>query len=111
MSSDEPRPVEIYRARNIALAHLLKGVLEREGIPALIENDLLQVGEAPVGWTTMPRVLVDADQVLEARAIAEEFDANQARDSAGDATEQCLSCGAPLPEDEDHCPACGWSYK
>lgn len=22
----------------------------------------------------------------------------------------CLSCGAPLPENQSVCPACGWSY-
>jgi hypothetical protein len=119
MAVNEPRFVEVYRARNIALAHLLAGLIEQEGIPVQIENDLLQgaVGDIPMGWSTIPRILVEAHNGLRARAIAEEFDANQATthvDSEFGANEtdsaNCLSCGKPLPEDEDRCPACGWSY-
>ena len=114
MASNEPRDVEVYRARNIAQAHLLKGLLENEGIPAQVENDLLQgaVGDIPMGWATAPRILVEVHNALRARTIVEEFDATQAA-SQGDEEDvsRCLACGKPMAEDEDRCPACGWSYE
>jgi hypothetical protein len=27
-----------------------------------------------------------------------------------DGVPRCLSCDAPMPEEADACPACGWSY-
>ena len=114
MEPNEPHYVEVYRARNIAQAHVLKGLLEGEGIPALVENDLLQgaVGDIPVGWATSPRVLVEAQNALRARAIAEQFDASQAasRDQDVEDEARCLACGELLWEEEDRCRACGWSY-
>ena len=62
--------VELYRARNLPEAHALLMALEREGILARVENEMLQaaVGGLPAGSATAPRVLVGPADEDAARA-------------------------------------------
>ncbi len=112
---DENDLVEVYRAQNAPGAHLLKGVLEEAGIQTVIEGELLQgaAGEVPLGWSISPRLLVRRRDVPQAREIIRHREQISQQVRAGD-TENgsvCLSCGAPLAEDEEICPECGWSYQ
>jgi hypothetical protein len=103
-------PVEVYRARGLADAHTLRLLLDAEGIPAWVDNELLQgaLGDIPLGWATAPRVLVGRGDEAAARAVVEQFTREHA--TAGPAGElACLACRSPMGE-ADTCPACGWSY-
>jgi hypothetical protein len=112
----DPRFVEVYRARNVAQARLIKNALREAGIEAVLENDLLQGarGDLPIGWATAPRILVEQGGVEAARAIIEPYDTAAVAEPEEDAAEdipRCLACGGPMPEDQERCPACGWSYR
>ena len=68
---------EIYRAANPMQAHLLRGLLESEGIAAqVLGESLFNVrGEAPMTTETLPVVAVAREEdVKRAREIAEAFD-------------------------------------
>lgn len=56
---DKMELVEIYRARNLPEAHVIRLMMEREGIAVSISNEMLQgiVGEIAMGWSTSPRLL------------------------------------------------------
>jgi len=104
--------VEIYRARDLPEAHALRIDLEREGISAHVDNEILQgaVGELAAGWTTAPRVLVGPADGVAARAVLEEFLQRMGSRTEGEDTSlRCLACGASMGE-ANACPACGWSY-
>jgi hypothetical protein len=116
MEATNRRFVEVYRARNVAQAHLITNALREAGIEAVLENDLLQgaLGDLPPGWATAPRILVEQGGVEAARALIGPYDtapvSEPEEDTAGDAP-RCLACGGPMPEDQARCPACGWSFK
>jgi len=64
----------VYRAANIADAHLMRQLLESEGIPAFIQGEYLQgaVGELPANTEIL--VHVADDNVDAARAIVDEWE-------------------------------------
>ena len=68
--------VEVYRAKDSQQAHLLRAALEDRGIRALIEGDLLQgaLGGVPVGWSSAPRLLVQADDAVLAQRLITEWE-------------------------------------
>src|SRR5262245_2389661 len=90
--------VEIYRALNLPQAHALRMVLEGEGVPVLIDGEMLQgaVGDLPLGWVTSPRLLVQESQADAAREILrreEQRDRElEEEDGPGDAP-RCMECG------------------
>lgn len=68
--------VEAYRAAHAIQAHALRLALEEAGIQVVIENEALQgaIGEAPFGWSSAPRLMVDESQLAAARAIIAQTD-------------------------------------
>jgi len=100
--------IEIYRAAHPAQAHLLRGLLEAEGIESVVigEFGFNVRGEAPVTTETLPRVcVVNPDDAARARAIAVSFDQG---DTAGPAaTWVCPSCGERVEEQFGACWKCG----
>jgi Putative prokaryotic signal transducing protein len=115
------KQIVICTAANLPQAHLLRNVLEELGIPASITNDAVQfaVGEAPAGWATAPRVVVDEQQAELARRVALEFEAagrsSRLRDEIADETDSsagretvawpvCPKCGRRRTA---ICPFCG----
>jgi len=113
MISDDTRLVEIYRARGLPDAHVVRLRLEDLGIPVLIENELLQgvVGELPLGWPTAPRVLVPEEQAEAALAAIRDHVSTlssapeeRPRDAA------CLACGSEMSP-TGACEACGWTFE
>jgi predicted RNA-binding Zn-ribbon protein involved in translation (DUF1610 family) len=99
------QPVVIYSAANTQQAHLLKGLLQQQGISAWVVNDAMQIagGELPLGWTAAPRVVVAEQDALEGRRFAEEFDQQTAHDASADTEDAvALTEWAQWPV----CPAC-----
>jgi putative signal transducing protein len=70
------KQVVIYSAATLPQAHVLRNVLEDQGIRAEVINDAIQLalGDVPMGWSTAPRVVVDQQHAELARRIALEFD-------------------------------------
>jgi len=104
--------VELYRARGLPEAQALYFRLEEAGIPARIDNEMLQgvIVEVPAGWDTAPRVLVARERLEAARQILQDFrPAAATTDSDDDGGQACLACGATMGM-ADTCPACGWTF-
>lgn len=66
-----------YRAANIADAHLVRQMLEAEGIPAFIQGEYLQgaVGELPANTEILVRV--SDDRYDDARAVVVEWESGE----------------------------------
>ena len=115
MSHGDPQLVEVYRAANLLKAHAIRLALESAGVTARIDGELLQgaLGEVPLGWQTVPRILVAREQIEEAREIIARNDiapdVNPFVDAQSDLT-RCLACGHEMSESEDVCAACGWTF-
>lgn len=80
----------VYRAANLADAHLLRQLMEAEGIPAFVQGEFLQgaVGELPANT----EILVHApdEHVGAARAIVHDWESSEPvgfEDEALDATD------------------------
>jgi Putative prokaryotic signal transducing protein/Type II CAAX prenyl endopeptidase Rce1-like len=110
MADDPGELVELYRAGSLPEAQALLVMLEDEGVPARVDNELLQgaVGELPAGWATAPRLLVGRAHEAAARAVLDAFLQNRDTTAAGDES-RCLACGAAMGE-AVACPSCGWSF-
>ena len=69
----------VYRAENLIDAHLIKNVLEQQGIPAYVAGEYLTgaIGELPIQG--LINVMVSEDQWSAARNIVEEIDARLAQ--------------------------------
>jgi uncharacterized paraquat-inducible protein A len=113
------QPTVIYSAANIQQAHLLKGLLEQQGIAARVVNDAIQIagGDLPLGWAAAARVIVAEDDALAARQLAEQFDRQTAHDPIEDDHPDkevtqwsdwpiCPNCGERRSA---RCPVCGVS--
>ena len=96
-------------------AHAIRMALEDAGVDVRIEGELLQsaVGEIPLGWDTLPRILVDSSQLKTAREIVERSDTHPAAEPHGDETVEstrCLACGCEMADTETTCASCGWTF-
>ena len=103
--------IEVYRAAHPAQAHLLRGLLEAEGIEAVVigEFGFNVRGEAPMTEETLPRVcVVNAADAERGRAIAVSFDAGGP--GAGPAASwTCPQCGEAIEAQFGECWKCGAS--
>ena len=89
--------ITIYRAANITDAHLIRQMLEGEGIHAFIQGEYLQgaIGELPANTEIL--VQVGNDDYAAARAVVERWESAEVEDieeEAGDAPEHAAW---PLP--------------
>lgn len=100
---------------NVPLAEVARLRLEQEGIPVYLENAetvsaLWHYGNA-VGYV---RLMVPEEHAERALALLEVEDATPRNDGQAASTpsdaDVCLSCGAPMSDDQEQCNACGWSY-
>jgi hypothetical protein len=68
--------VEVFVARDIAHAHILKGALEEEGIPANVTHSTLHevLGEAAVPGRVGPQVFVREEDLERAVEILERLE-------------------------------------
>ena len=99
-------------------AEVARLALEQEGIRVFI-MDSNQVATnfflGPLmGYIKLqvPRSEVEAALTVFQRqpSLLDSSDSSSSSEEEDDELAQCLSCGATLPEDDDRCPACGWSY-
>ena len=102
--SHEPT-VEVYWARDAQDAHLVAGLLQSEGIEAVVVGEMLQAAayELAVGPSSSPRVRVGAADEQRALAV---IAASQL--SRGDETEPwtCGNCGEQVEGNFDICWKC-----
>ena len=70
--------VQVYSAKDLHHADLLKSVLEAQGYRVMIDNESLQglLGEVPYGTATAPRLLVEETQAVEARKVFLQLEAS-----------------------------------
>ena len=115
MTPSLPEFVEVYRPKNLMQAHAIRMRLEDAGVEVRIEGELLQsaVGEIPLGWDTLPRILVDSSQLNQAQEIVNRSDARTVAEpieDEADETTRCLACGREMADTETTCALCGWTF-
>ena len=96
--------VEVYWARNLQIAHTVRGLLESAGIEARVVGETLQgaIGELPAGPESSPRVWVKREDEERAKKICDEFDAKSASGEAW----VCDNCGSDVDSGFDICWNC-----
>jgi len=100
----------VYVARNPTDAHLLKGILEAEEIPAIVRGEELfgARGEAPLTADTCPSVWVLDDELFErARELAALYSSGEAPKGIRGPTWRCPSCAETLEPQFTECWQCG----
>jgi ribosomal protein L37AE/L43A len=101
------KQVTIYHARTAQDAEVLKNILAEAGIRALVSNVALANGAGTdiLGWPSLAQVVVDEDDALAARRIAEEFDRQETRGNSESQDEPATS--EPAAYEWPTCPQCG----
>ena len=97
-------------------AEAVKALLVDVGLSAIVADAELEALGPLLGPAAHIRVQVPAEQAEQAAAVIAEIEAQ--REVEGEELEddvlpevtKCLECGAPIPDDQTTCPACGWSY-
>lgn len=114
MTTTEPKMIEVYRAKDLPEAHLIRFMLGEAGINATIDGDSLQpgLGDLPYGWLTAPRIIVEESQAVSARQIVTVAEAQILKTHREHSTGelQCLACGAEMADADVKCSACGWTF-
>ena len=114
--SEELVTVATYR---LALqAEVARVALEQEGICVFrADSNLVATNfflATAVGYIKLevPRSQAEAALAIFQRqpGLLDRGGSSSNSEEEDDEAAQCLSCGATLPEEEDRCPACGWSY-
>lgn len=106
MNETEDDIVEVYAAEDSAEAHLLRGLLEEQGIRVEVVGDALMT---PVPLDMTPRIWVQRHDEARAREIVAEFEARQRTphfDSEPRETWKCPTCGELVEADFDLCWNC-----
>lgn len=96
----------LYRASSLAEAHILRDLLEEDGLSGCLVNDTLSslAGELPLGMM-MPEVWVKDDRDLfMAKAVLREFLERQ--ETAEGAERRCDACGELSPGNFELCWRC-----
>src|SRR5258707_13713195 len=101
----------VYSARDEMEAHFVRGLLEVEGIPAVVEGEPLQQtwGNLPLTPNSLPSVWVEDTDVAKAAPIVDEY----RRREEAEATVDCGAANDPVQSDCEPkratwtCPNCG----
>jgi hypothetical protein len=115
--------VTLTSYRFAAKAELVKELLADAGIQAfvadaaMVTNDWflgnaigyvkLQVAESQLA--AAQQILKEHPEMLDAAPAVESDDGSE--QEAADGPVACLSCGAPMGEEEEKCKQCGWTYE
>jgi Putative prokaryotic signal transducing protein len=103
---------KVFTAAHPTEAHLVKGLLESEGIEAVVRGEALfgARGEAPVTVDTLPSVWVidpaDADRAAALIAVPA---ADASGGVPGDRTWRCPACNESIGQEFSACWKCGAS--
>ena len=105
------RTVLIHRARDPAEARIIQMALEEQGVPVVIEGEVLQglIPEVPT-WDAAPRIMVEQSQVEAAREIIRRLQP-QRGERSDEGNTACLACGHAMSDSDMSCPSCGWSFQ
>lgn len=111
----------LYTARDAMDANFLRGLLEQEGIRAVVQGEALQEtwGNLNLTSESLPTVWVDDVDVARALPLVEDYkrrdaaDANLPEDAeiAEKPTWICSNCGRKCEEQFDRCWHCGHARK
>ncbi|MBI2360912.1 MAG: DUF2007 domain-containing protein [Deltaproteobacteria bacterium] len=99
----------VYIARNPTEAHLVKGLLEAEEIPAMVRGEHLfgTRGETPLTGETCPSVwILDDSQFEKARSLATAYARGEGKGIRG-AVWRCRRCGEAIEPQFTQCWQCG----
>jgi hypothetical protein len=104
--TDGEEQLRVYRASSIPEAHLLCGMLEAEGIRAVVKNELLAgaIGELPM-MATLPEVwIVRASDEPKAQKVLDDYQVRASSTLGPDVA--CPACGAENPSNFELCWQC-----
>jgi hypothetical protein len=102
----EEEQLRLYRASSVPEAHLLCGMLQAEGIQALVKNELLAgaMGELPM-MSTLPEVwLLRTSDEPKARRVLDDYQVRANATLGPDVA--CAACGAENPSNFELCWKC-----
>ena len=97
---------QAYIARDPMDAHLVRGMLESNGIDAMVQGEALWSarGELPLTPESAPSVWVSGDDHERARALISDYQREIDPD-------RCANCGYELGQSpQSICPQCGQAY-
>jgi len=99
----------VYGARDLAEAQFVKGLLEAEDIPAIIQGGALQavLGEIPVSPESLPSVWVNETDLDRAMPIVKELDNGGPAKTSLQPGWTCAKCGEALEGQFSTCWKCG----
>jgi hypothetical protein len=100
---------KVYMAMNPTDAHLLKGVLESEGIGAVVQGEFLWIarGEVPITTDTAPSVwVIDEADYERAMKVVKQF---QSSENISGHEWKCTNCDETNEGQFTECWHCGTS--
>lgn len=96
----------VYQALNGAEAHLLRSILEAEGITAVVQGEALRMGMGEVPFTAAyPTVHVRDEDAAAAAAVVDQFLAERGRTPTGEPW-LCPTCGEMIEPQFAQCWRC-----
>jgi hypothetical protein len=100
---------KIYGARDLAEAHFVKGLLEAEEIPAVIQGGALQavLGEVPMTPESLPSVMVNERDAERAMQIVNEMKHGGPAATESQVAWKCPKCGEEIEGQFSSCWKCG----
>jgi hypothetical protein len=100
---------KVYGARDSVEAQFVKGLLEAEEIPAIIQGGPLQavLGEIPVSPELLPTVSVDEKDLDRAMEIIDELNKGGPAATSPEPSWTCPKCGEVLEGQFSECWNCG----
>ncbi len=101
---------QVYSAQHPTEAHVVKGILESQGISCQVRGDILfgARGEIPLTHETAPSVWIKEDsRYVEARKIVKEYETANAGNIEKKESWHCSSCGEESEGQFTHCWKCG----
>jgi hypothetical protein len=96
----------LYRASDLAEAHLLRDLLEEDGLRSCIVNENLAslAGELPFGLIVPEVWITDSRDLFMARAVLKDYLERKCKPDPGE--RHCPSCGESSPGNFDLCWSC-----
>ena len=102
--------IKIYTVNFLVDAHILKGLLESQGIKCEVKGEYLfgARGELPITPETAPSVwILDETKINEAKAIVQGFESSLAEGVSNNDDWICKSCGEESESQFTECWNCG----
>jgi hypothetical protein len=100
---------QVFQAHDVTEAHLVKGLLESQGLTALVRGEAVAglAGEVPFVdvWPTV--WVLDDDRDSEARAVINEYEPRSAKPMSAGVAWLCPKCGQDIEPQFTACWACG----